>query len=102
MGLTGDRSSGLQGNDQRVDHVYRSYIGKDYPQPVKLPEIKQWVSNWTAEFGSPPNEVFLSQKNFNQRTMDRLHELGVTTIKPIGGVLMWEVHIGPVPIDPPI
>jgi len=97
MGLAEDGSSGLQSNDQHVDHVYRVYVSKDYPKPVKLPDIKRWVSDWTEEFGAPPRELHLSPTIINQRTIDRLHELGVTVIKPIGGVLAWEVYVGPVP-----
>jgi hypothetical protein len=75
---------------------YRVYVSTDYPKPVRLPEMKRWVSDWTEEFDTPPIELHLSPTIINQRTIDRLHELGVTTIKPIGGVLAWEVHIGPI------
>ena len=81
----------------RQSGAYRAYISKDYPRPVKLPDIKRWVVEWTEEFENPPYELRLSPTVINQRTIDRLHELGVTVIKPIGGVLAWEVHVGPVP-----
>ena len=95
MGLE-DSVMGTPGNRQGRG-AYRVYISKDYPKPVKLPDIKRWVSDWTNEFGSPPLEVHLSPTVINQRTIDRLRELGVTAIKSIGGVLAWEVHVGPVP-----
>jgi|ETNvirnome_2_300_1030623.scaffolds.fasta_scaffold96290_1 hypothetical protein len=77
--------------------AYRVYISKGYPKPAKLPDIKRWVVEWIEEFENPPHELRLSPTAINQRTIDRLHELGVAVIKPIGGVLAWEVHIGPVP-----
>ena len=76
--------------------AYRVYVSKDYPKPVKLPEMKRWVGEWIEEFGIPPREFFLSSTLLNERTIDRLHELGVTKIKSMGGVLAWEVHVGPV------
>ena len=106
MGLTGvtpavPGKAGFISAMRHVGYAYRSYVSKDYPQPIKLPEMKRWVRDWTEEFGFPPKEVFLSPTTFNhQRTIDKLYELGVTMIKPKGGVLAWEVHIGPVPADP--
>jgi hypothetical protein len=84
-------------NTSQHSGSYRVYISKDRLKPVKLPDIKRWVSDWTEEFGAPPREIYLSHTVINQRTIDRLHELGVTIVRPMGGVLAWEVHIGLVP-----
>ena len=93
MGLIEGKTTGLT----RIGSSYRVYVGKDYPQPVKLPEVKKWVSDWTEEFGFPPREVFINSVSINQRTIDRLHELGVMKVQSMGGVLAWEIHIGPMP-----
>ena len=82
-----DVSTGSQG--------YRVCIGKDYPGPIKLPEVKEMVRQWTEEFGIPPKECVLSFRVINDRTIDQLHELGVTTVRSTGGILAWEVYLGP-------
>ena len=103
MTIEGRGKEGSQETSNAAQHGgsygsgYRVYVSKDRLKPVKLPDIKRWVNDWTEEFGVPPGEVYLSRTVINQRTIDRLHELGVAIVKPMGGVLAWEVHIGPVP-----
>lgn len=98
---------GLTGSPKHVDYMcgsslfYRAYISNACPKPVKLPEIKRWVIEWIEEFEKPPKEVRLNPTIVNQRTIDQLHELGVMIIKSIGGVPVWEVHLGPAVVDPP-
>ena len=74
---------------------YRVCVTKNYPKAVELPEIEKMVRQWAREFGSPPSECFLNSTVINDRIVDRLHELGVTTIDSTEGILAWEVYIGP-------
>ena len=76
---------------------YRVYIGKDYPKALKLTEIKAMVREFTEEYLFPPKECLINPTLMNDRIIDRLHELNVSTISSRGGVLAWELHLGPIP-----